>query len=321
MFRKWVGKTNRFIAVFIVTVTLFLSGCLPEKSDSIEPKAFFEVLDKAGIHPQSLDPESSLVLTNAVKGYSPLGVYDIQEIKLALFDLPLDYNAGLELNHIFNKNLYLVSDQPIPSDVSQALNSLTPNLGYEQLGIFAYPLGLCFIISIFISLERLFSLRRGITFPQKVENALLSGEFPNKKWKQGSAAERIVHVAVHEKASEETLRAYAKLEVSAMERGMFLLEVVVSGAPLIGLLGTVTGLVEVFSQIPAGGTMDKSLFSEGISLALLTTLVGLAIALPTLLFNSYLQRVVDKRASSLEWLTARLIEATDRKGPPPEIIR
>ena len=321
MFRKWVGGTNRFPAVFIVTITVFLSGCLPEKSDSIKPKAFFDELDQAGIHPQNLDPESSPTLTNAIKGYYPFGVYVIEKIELALFDLPLDYNVTFDLNYISNENLYLVSEQQIPSEVDQALNSLSPSLGYEQLGIFVYPLGACFIISIFITLERLFSLRRGLTFPRKVEIALLSGEFPNKKWKQGSAAERIVHVAIHEKASEETLCAYAKLEVSAMERGMFLIEVVVSGAPLIGLLGTVTGLVEVFSQIPAGGTVDKSLFSEGISFALLTTLVGLAIAFPTLLFNSYLQRVLDKRASALEWLTARLIEATDRKGPPPEIIR
>lgn len=321
MFRRWVGKTNSTLAVFIVTVTLFLSGCLPEKSETIEPKAFFKELVKAGIHLQRLDSESSQALTNAIKGYYPLGVYAIEGIELALFDLPLDYNVSFELNYISKKNLYLLSEQPIPSEVGQALNSLSPGLGYEQLGIFAYPLGVCLIISIFITLERLFSLRRGLTFPRKVEKALLSGEFPNKKWKQGSAAERIVHVAIHEKASEETLQAYAKLEVSAMERGMFLLEVVVAGAPLLGLLGTVTGLVEVFSQMPAGGTVDKSLFSQGISLALLTTMIGLAIALPTLLFNSYLQRILDKRASALEWLTARLIEATDRKGPPPEVIR
>ena len=128
-------------------------------------------------------------------------------------------------------------------------------------------------------------------------------------------------MAVHEKASEETLHAYARLEVAAMERGLFLLEVIVAGAPLIGLLGTVTGLVNVFSQIPGGGEVEKSLFSQGISLALLTTMVGLAIALPTLLFNSYLNRVIDKRAASLDWLTARLIDATDRKRPPGEVIR
>ena len=321
MFREWVGETNRFLAGFIATGTLFLSGCLPEKSEIIEPKAFFEELNKAGIHPQSLDSENSPELTEAIKGRSPLGVYVIEQIELALFDLPLDHNVSFELNYISNKNLYLLSVEPIPSEVVKALNSLSPSLGYEQLGIYAYPLGACLMISIFITLERLLSLRRGPTFPRKVEKALLSGEFPEEKWKQGSAAERIVHVAIHEKASEDTLRAYAKLEVSAMERGMFLLEVVVAGAPLIGLLGTVTGLVEVFSQMPTGGTVDKSLFTQGISLALLTTMAGLAIALPTLLFNSYLQRIIDKRASALEWLTERIIEATDRKGRPPEIIR
>ena len=218
-------------------------------------------------------------------------------------------------------NLHIFSEEQIPDLLSKSLAKLSPQIGYKQLGIFAYPLGICLIISIFITLERLFSLRRGNTFPRKVERALFRGEFPDKKWKQDSSAERIVHVATKEKASEETIRAYAKLEVASMERGMYLLEVVVSGAPLIGLLGTVTGLVEVFSQMPSGGIVDKSIFSQGISLALLTTMVGIAIALPTMLFNSFLQRVIDKRAAALEWLTARLLEATDRKRPPPEIIR
>ena len=321
MFRQLIGATNRLTEVFIVTATLFLSSCLPEKSENIEPRAFFEELDKAGIHPQVLNPISFPTLTNAAHGNVPIGIYSFQKCEWALYDLPIDYNASIKLNYISNKNLYLFSKQPIPGELSQVLLNLSPRIGYEQLGIFAYPLGLCLVVSLFIILERLFSLRRGITFPRKVERALLSGEFPDKKWKQRSAAERIVHVAIHENASEETLRAYAKLEVSAMERGMFLLEVVVAGAPLIGLLGTVAGLVEVFSQMPAGSIVDKSLFSQGISLALLTTMVGLAIALPTLLFNSYLQRILDKRATALEWLIARLIEATGRKGRSPEVVQ
>ena len=55
-----------------------------------------------------------------------------------------------------------------------------------------------------------------------------------------------------ENPSIESLRSYARLEVNSMEEA-FLTEVVISGAPLVGLLGTVTGLVKVFSQIPAGG--------------------------------------------------------------------
>ena len=112
------------------------------------------------------------------------------------------------------------------------------------------------------------------------------------------------------KGSADTLRSYARLEITSMERGLFLLEVVVSAAPLLGLLGTVTGLVKVFSQIPAGGGVgDTAIFSEGIAMALLTTIAGLAIAIPTLISHSYLARLIDKRASSISWLTERLVDA------------
>ncbi len=310
----------KYLTIFLFSLFLF-SGCLPENPKEIKPKAFFEELRKSGISLVALNPQNYPQLRDSALGHIPLGVYSQDDVPWALFDLPKPHQFDSSFKHYSNQNLHIVSEKEVPESVILSLNKLSPQIGYEQLGIFAYPLALCLILSTFITLERLFALRRGVTFPRKVEKALLNGEFPNKKWKQGSAAERIVHVAIHENASEETLRTYAKLEVSAMERGMFLLEVVVAGAPLIGLLGTVTGLVEVFSQMPAGGTVDKSLFSQGISLALLTTMAGLAIALPTLLFNSYLQRLIDKRASALEWLAARLIEAADKKGIPPEIIR
>ena len=72
--------------------------------------------------------------------------------------------------------------------------------------------------------------------------------------------------------------------------------------------------------MPAGGTVDKSFSLR--EYPGFTHHHGRAChCSPTLLFNSYLQRILDKRASALEWLTARLIEATDRKGPPPEVIR
>ena len=94
-----------------------------------------------------------------------------------------------------------------------------------------------------------------------------------------------------------------------------MLEVVVAGAPLVGLLGTVTGLVQVFSAMPAsGGTAGSGIFSEGIALALLTTIMGLAIAIPALIGHAYLMRVIEKRTASLDWLTARLIDAVKPKS-------
>jgi len=313
---------HRLFSIFFKIFFIFLlSGCLPKQPDRIEPSAFFAKLAEAGISPKPLNPENFPLLGNAASGYPALGIYTHENVEWALFDLPDDYSVNTSLKHSNNQNLHIFSETEISDALSNSLKSLSPKLGYEQLGIFVYPLGICLVFSIFITLERLLSLRRGVTFPRKVERALLKGEFPSKKWKRGSAAERIVHVAVKEGASDETLHAYARLEIAAMERGMFLLDVIIAGAPLIGLLGTVTGLVQVFSQMPAGGNVDQSLFSQGISLALLTTMAGLAIALPTILFNSYLQRLLDKRAASLDWLTARLIDATERKKPPADIIR
>ena len=322
MFKAKVLWTTRFAQIGTVIFTFaFLTGCLPDGPKRINPEDFFQSLEGYGVTVSQVSLDQFSNIQNAVPGYAPLGIYQTDEDVWALYDLPAGKTEKTDLFAVSNLNLTIFSENEIPIKVSDALISLSPRISYEQLGIFAYPLGACLLIAVFITLERLFSLRRVVTFPRKVEKALLRGEFPNKKWKRGSAAERIVHVAVHEKASEDTIRAYARLEMSAMERGMFLLEVIVSGAPLIGLLGTVTGLVEVFSNMPAGGIVDKTLFSEGISMALLTTMVGLAIALPTLLFNSYLQRVLDKRAASLDWLTSRLIDAVDRKGIPPEVIR
>jgi len=322
MFKSKLLWATRFSQIGIVIFTFaVLTGCLPDRPKRINPEDFFQSLENQGVPVSQSSPDQFSNLQSVVPGNHCLGVYQTDEEVWALYDLPVGKAGDTDLFSVSNLNLTIYSEKEIPKKVADCLVGLTPKIGYEQLGIFAYPLCACLLIAVFITLERFFSLRRGVTFPRKVEKALLRGEFPDKKWKRGSAAERIVHVAVHENASKDTIRAYARLEVSAMERGMFLLEVIVAGAPLIGLLGTVTGLVEVFSNMPTGGTVDKTLFSEGISLALLTTMAGLAIALPTLLFNSYLQRVLDKRAASLDWLTSRLIDAVDHKGAPPEIIR
>jgi biopolymer transport protein ExbB len=105
-----------------------------------------------------------------------------------------------------------------------------------------------------------------------------------------------------------------------MERGLFILEIVVSAAPLIGLLGTVTGLVTVFGQIsPETGLPDPAAFVEGVSMALTTTILGLAIAIPALAFNSFLNRRVDTFEAQLEVGVERLIASMrgrSRGGAP-----
>ena len=303
------------------SIIIFLGcGCANvDQHGQLSSNQFIEVLKEAKLKCDITPRDSQLDLLTALEPKEPIGIYLGQEFSFALFeDANLKINDFNDLNDslvlIQNHNLILSGKGLNAKPYVEVFESLRPPLTVHQLGFFIYPLGICLLLAIFVTCERFYSLRGGLTFPRKVAKALQSGEFPNTKWKKRSAAERIVWVATKENPSADTLRSYARLEITSMERGLFLLEVVVSAAPLIGLLGTVTGLVKVFSQIPAGGGVgDTAVFSEGIAMALLTTIAGLAIAIPTLISHSYLVRLIEKRTSSISWLTERLVDAIYHK--------
>ena len=308
-----------FLTKFALFILLMIaSGCF-DKQDSqnqiFDATVVIDGMRDADLSCDLLKTDALPELVQVLSKYKPAGVYKGDQFSFALYDIKEidlssldDQNGSIVL--VKNKNLILCGKGSNSGPYTKVFNQLKPSMTIGQLGIFLYPLGFCMLLSIFISFERLYSLRPGLTFPRKIVKALREGEFPSEKWKKKSSAERIVWVATKESPSADTLRSYARLEITSMERGLFLLEVVVSAAPLLGLLGTVTGLVKVFSQIPAGGGVgDTAVFSEGIAMALLTTIAGLAIAIPTLISHSYLVRLIEKRTSSISWLTERLVDA------------
>lgn len=161
--------------------------------------------------------------------------------------------------------------------------------------IFIYPLALCSFIAVFITIERLLALRGSKVMPAGIgQDSSLAND---------SSVIGRIHLFSKD-ANEESLKAYAQLEVSRLERGLFLLEVVIGAAPLLGLLGTVTGLTQVFSGFSAStGLPDPSAFISGIALALNTTIIGLAIAIPALGAHAYLIRRVEHLAAEINlWL-------------------
>jgi biopolymer transport protein ExbB len=92
-----------------------------------------------------------------------------------------------------------------------------------------------------------------------------------------------------------------------MERGISYLDVIYAAAPLIGLSGTVTGLLQVFSQIsPDTGLPDPVAFTTGVALALSATVIGLSIAIPALVGSGYLQRKVENYAVQMDSLLERI---------------
>lgn len=175
----------------------------------------------------------------------------------------------------------------------------------KDTGLFVYPLSLCSIVGAFIICERLFSLRITAMLPGYLVKNLTEGK-PVSVGGPSALGRIIDYWHKHEKDAG-AVKAYARLEVNRMERGLVFLEIIVGAAPLLGLLGTVTGLVTVFSNISLDtGLPDPSAFSQGIALAMTTTILGLAVAIPCLIANSYFQRKVETYAVQIESLLERM---------------
>ncbi len=183
---------------------------------------------------------------------------------------------------------------------------------FTHAGIFIYPLALCSLVAVFITFERLIALRPSRIVPGSMVNAFVSGRLDQIQADMGSVAGRIVGFHQRRQSDADSLKAYARLEVSRMERGVFLLEVVIGAAPLIGLLGTVTGLTQVFSGFSAEtGLPDPAAFITGIALALNTTILGLAIAIPALAAHAYLLRRIESLAARIALGVQALLQSKD----------
>ncbi len=176
-------------------------------------------------------------------------------------------------------------------------------------GLFLYPLAACSFLAVLVTVERLMALRSSRIMPSPTVAAFISGEIDKIESETRSVVGRIVSFYRAQRPDAEAIKAFGRLEISRMERGVFLLEVVVGAAPLLGLLGTVTGLTRVFGGFSLEtGLPEPEAFIQGIALALNTTILGLAIAIPTLAAHAYLIRRIDAHAAKLSVGVACLVE-------------
>ncbi|SJZ35737.1 biopolymer transport protein ExbB [Cetobacterium ceti] len=106
---------------------------------------------------------------------------------------------------------------------------------------------------------------------------------------------------------EEKGREAALAQIPQLERNMWILSIVAHTTPLIGLLGTVTGMIKAFQAVSIYGTGDPSVLANGISQALFTTAGGLIVAIPALIFYNYFNRKIDEQINEMEKGSAELI--------------
>lgn len=108
------------------------------------------------------------------------------------------------------------------------------------------------------------------------------------------------HLDMPKSENSALVETRARYEISKLERGLVILEIIVGIAPLTGLVGTIFGLVLLFGAMDQGAAQDTSRFANGISVALHATLMGLLIAIPALVAWSYYSRKVETFAVRME---------------------
>nr|MCH9696473.1 MotA/TolQ/ExbB proton channel family protein [Gammaproteobacteria bacterium] len=115
---------------------------------------------------------------------------------------------------------------------------------------------------------------------------------------------------------KEAITEAGRQEVYELERNLQALGTIAQISPLMGLLGTVLGMIKVFSTIVTKGVGDPGVLAEGISEALVTTAAGICVAIPALIFYRYFQSRVDYLVLKMEEDALRLVEGIegDREG-------
>jgi len=184
---------------------------------------------------------------------------------------------------------------------------------FKGADILIYPLGLCSLLMVYIVCERSFALRKAAVMPDDLVDAIVS----NKPISGGkhTVLSRIIEFAERHPDDPGATKAFARLEVNRMERGLPYLDIIYAVAPMIGLTGTVWSLLRVFSAISSEtGLPDPVKFTSGVALALSATLMGLCIAIPSLIGSGYLTRKVDAYAAQLDVLLERILSRSSDKA-------
>jgi len=100
----------------------------------------------------------------------------------------------------------------------------------------------------------------------------------------------------------DAMQTRARHEIARLERGLVVLEIIIGIAPLLGLVGTILGMMTAFGNVGQAGQIDPTELAKGISLILRATLLGLLIAIPSLIFWSYYTKKVESVAIEMESL-------------------
>ena len=191
------------------------------------------------------------------------------------------------------------------------------------------PILLCSTLSVAIIIERFWTLRKskvtqdglGTTVEDWAEKHELDQGHINEL-RMGSPLGRIYASAlINRKRSREVIKEAVedtgRHVVHELERFLNTLGTIAGISPLLGLLGTVVGMIKVFSAIMISGVGDANVLAGGISQALITTAAGLTVAIPSYFFYRFFRGMVAEYVISMEEKAIRLIDCIERGNVAP----
>ncbi len=187
-------------------------------------------------------------------------------------------------------------------------------------GLLMWPILICSVISLAIIIERFWSLQQQRIVPKHLVAQVWQwakvGHLDNQRiqnLRTGSPLGRVLAAGLVNRSHErevmkESIEEVGRHVAHSLERFLNTLGTIASISPLLGLLGTVIGMIKVFAVITTHGVGDASILAEGISEALLTTAAGLSVAIPTLMFHRYFRGKVDELVMTMEQEALKMVE-------------
>ncbi|ERP31452.1 MotA/TolQ/ExbB proton channel family protein [Chitinivibrio alkaliphilus] len=189
----------------------------------------------------------------------------------------------------------------------------------EKGGFMMAPLGVMMLWALVLVVNRLIVYhvrhKRSYTFINKAVQFLEKGDIEGAKTlaeKNSGVLARILqnsieHSERNRASAEKAVKEILLTEIPILEKHLDTLAVIAASAPLMGLLGTVTGMIRMFTDITRFGTGDPQLLAGGISEALVTTETGLIIAIPVLLLHNFLRNRRNRIQSDIEMYAMRIL--------------
>ncbi len=192
------------------------------------------------------------------------------------------------------------------------------------------PILLCSVIALTIILERFIALRGNRIAPKKLLSEIwqlhksnqLTNEAIQRIAKESPLgrvlAAGLINMHHDREVMKESIEEMGRQVVHDLERFLNALGTIAAISPLLGLLGTVLGMIKVFAVITEVGVGNPGVLAGGISEALVTTAAGLTVAIPALIFHRYFMRRIDDLVVKMEEQAVKLVEVIHGKREQTE---